>query len=205
MRAFSTKVYLLRHGELEQQNVLAGRTDFLLSDRGYLQLQNKVKFLTHINTVISSPLNRCKIFADEYASLQKIPLVIDEAIAEYNFGDWDGLTFDMLWRQSDSPTIGDFWQDPWQITPPDGESMHQFYSRVFTWWQQLIKTISKQKLGSCLVVTHGGVIKQLLAIICQFPQQSTTAHNVFSIPYAGLICIEIYIDEQGGAWPKIVF
>lgn len=205
MQPFSTKVYFLRHGELEQQNVLAGRSDFKLSKKGAQQLEDAVVGLCDITTVTSSPLKRCKLFAQQLASTRQLPLYIESAIAEYDFGDWDGQSYEMLWQQSSSPTIGDFWQNPWQVTPPNGESMSKFYSRVETWWQQFLTVISTQNTGPHLVITHAGVIKQLLAILCQLPRESSISQNVFSIPYAGCVCIDVYIDDQGEAWPKIVF
>jgi len=38
MTAFSSRVYLLRHGELTTKDVLAGHTDFILSKKGFEQL-----------------------------------------------------------------------------------------------------------------------------------------------------------------------
>ncbi len=205
MKPFTTKVYFLRHGELEQQNVLAGRSDFELSKKGVQQLEDAVAGLNDITTINSSPLKRCKLFAQQLANTRQLPLNIDSAIAEYDFGDWDGQSYEVLWQQGSSPTIGDFWQKPWQITPPNGESMNAFYSRVETWWQQFLVMISAQNTGPHLVITHAGVIKQLLAIVCQLPRESLISQNVFSISYAALICVDVYIDEQGEAWPKIVF
>jgi len=205
MNAFTCRFYFLRHGELEQKNVLAGRSDFELSKKGVQQLHDAVAKLCDITTITSSPLKRCKLFAQQLANTRQLPLIIDSAIAEYDFGDWDGQSYEVLWQQGSSPTIGDFWQNPWQVTPPNGESMNNFYSRVETWWQQLLATINTEKTETHLIITHAGVIKQLLAIICQLPRESLISQNVFSIPYAGLICVDVYIDEQGIAWPKIVF
>jgi len=205
MNAFTCRFYFLRHGELELQNVLAGRTDYLLSHKGFQQLHDAVAGLCDITTVTSSPLKRCKLFAQQLANTRQLPLNVDSAIAEYDFGDWDGQSYKTLWQQSSSPTIGDFWQNPWQVTPPNGESMSKFYSRVETWWQQFLAMISTQYTGPHLVITHAGVIKQLLAIVCQLPRESLISQNVFSISYAGCVCVDVYIDEQGEAWPKIVF
>ncbi|MCQ8878064.1 histidine phosphatase family protein [Pseudoalteromonas shioyasakiensis] len=205
MKPFTTKIYLLRHGELEQKNVLAGQSDFLLTKQGYQQLQDTVSQLGDITAITSSPLMRCQHFAQALAKTRQLPLSIEAAIAEYDFGDWDGQSYEALWQQTCSPTIGDFWQTPWQSTPPNGESMSEFYSRVENWWRQLLATITTQNAGAHLVITHAGVIKQILAFVCQLPRESTISHNVFSIPYAGYVCIELYIDEKGEPWPKIAF
>ncbi len=90
------------------------------------------------------------------------------------------------------------------MTPPNGESMAHFYQRITTWWQQLLVNTICQGTRSQLVITHAGVIKQLLAIICQVPKQ-LNYQNIFTVGYGKVICIDIFFDENGQAWPKIIF
>ena len=203
MTPFSSRVYLLRHGELVEQNVLAGHTDFVLSSLGVEQLNDACAQLADIERIISSTLKRCSVFATEFANRQQIPVELTEQIREFNFGDWDGCKYESLWQHTHSPSIGDFWQQPWQVTPPNGEHMADFYERVATWWQALLIDIAKTEIQAQLVITHAGVIKQLLSIICQLPKDSP--HGIFSIGYGKLICIDIFIDENGDAWPQIIF
>ncbi|WP_404340915.1 histidine phosphatase family protein [Pseudoalteromonas mariniglutinosa] len=204
MTPFSSCVYLLRHGELAEQGVLAGHTDFALSKIGIEQLNRTSAELTGIERIISSTLKRCSVFATEFANRQQIPLILTDQIREFNFGEWDGRKYELLWQQTHSPSIGDFWQDPWHVTPPSGESMADFHERVATWWQTLLVDIAKTKTQAQLVITHAGVIKQLLAIICQLPKQSQQ-QDIFSIGYGKLVRIDIFIDENAVSWPKIVF
>ncbi|MBB1419393.1 histidine phosphatase family protein [Pseudoalteromonas sp. SG44-1] len=204
MPPFSSRVYLLRHGELIEQGVLAGHTDFLLSELGRAQLHQACNELTNIELVQSSTLKRCSEFARSFSHAQQIPLFLTDQLREFNFGDWDGCKYDDLWQQTDSPGLGDFWQSPWQVTPPHGESMRDFYQRIATWWQTLLIDIESNHTQAQLVLTHAGVIKQLLGIICQLPKESNQ-QNIFSIGYGKLICIDIYIDDSDKAWPRIVF
>ncbi|WP_350608358.1 histidine phosphatase family protein [Pseudoalteromonas sp. MER144-MNA-CIBAN-0113] len=204
MTPFYSQVYLLRHGELEEQNVLAGHTDFLLSEEGIQQLKIACEGLANVDQVCSSPLKRCSQFADSFSDANHLPLYLMEGIKEFNFGDWDGRKYDELWQLASAPTIGDFWQNPWFVSPPNGEDMADFYSRVHHWWQQTLIDITEKKIQSQLVVTHAGVIKQLLAIICQMPKQ-INYQNIFTVDYGKLVCIDIFVDEQGITWPKITF
>ncbi|MFM9785729.1 histidine phosphatase family protein, partial [Streptomyces scabiei] len=87
------------------QNVLAGRSDFELSEKGVQQLEDTVAGFCDITSVTSSPLKRCKLFAQQLANTRQLPLNIDSAIAEYDFGDWDGQRYEVLWQQSSSPTL----------------------------------------------------------------------------------------------------
>ena len=69
----------------------------------------------------------------------------------------------------------------------------------------IVFLLSQWRIQQSLVISHAGVIKQILAIVCQMPKQSATHLNVFHLPYAGLVTLDVYIDEQGKTWPKIVF
>jgi broad specificity phosphatase PhoE len=48
--------------------------------------------------IISSPLRRCREFAERTATVSNIPLEIDEQWQEIDYGDWDGMPIDE-WRQ----------------------------------------------------------------------------------------------------------
>ncbi|KPH64518.1 hypothetical protein AMS58_12170 [Pseudoalteromonas porphyrae] len=204
MTPFTSRIYLLRHGEIVEQDVLAGGTDLLLSDVGFSQLSQACKYLTDVELVQSSTLKRCSEFATQFSHNHQIPLLLTDDIREFNFGDWDGRKYDELWELTHSPSIGDFWQSPWLVTPPCGENMADFYQRVFLWWQRLLMNIVNNHTHKQLVITHAGVIKQLLGIICELPKESNQ-QNMFAVGYGKFVCVEIYIDNMGKAWPKIVF
>lgn len=197
-------LYLLRHGELETQQVLAGSTDFSLSSYGLQQLQEVAHKLPEIHTIFSSPLSRCQHFAAIFAQEQGLMLDVSCLLKEMDFGDWDGLPFADLWKntQNNKVGIGDFWQNPWENTPPNGETMHSFTLRVDQWWQQWLKAMPQ---GNSLVVTHAGVIKHLLARIVGLDVKTNNQLSVFDVPYAGLIKIEVYFDERHQPFPRIIF
>ena len=196
-------LYLLRHGELEQKHVLAGHTNLLLSSFGKQQLAQKAKVLPRINQLFSSPLSRCYAFAQQFAKQQQLTLQTSVLLKEMNFGDWDGLPFEILWQStaSEQTTLGNFWQNPWQHTPPNGESMAEFSQRIDLWWQTWL---TQKPAGNSLVITHAGVIKHLLARVVGLDIKQSQHLSVFDIPYAGLIRIDVFHDEQQ-AWPKIIF
>jgi alpha-ribazole phosphatase len=196
-------LYLLRHGELEQKHVLAGHSDLLLSSVGEQQLVEKVKELPQINQLFSSPLARCYIFAQLFAKQQRLTLQTSALLKEMNFGDWDGLPFETLWQttSTEQSRLGDFWQNPWQHTPPNGETMAEFTQRVDCWWQTWL---TQKPAGNSLAITHAGVIKHLLARVVGLDIKQSQHLSVFDIPYAGLIRIDVFHEEQQ-AWPKIIF
>jgi len=197
-------LYLLRHGEIATPGILAGKTDVALSEKGQQQLWQATEQLPDIAHCISSPLQRCQKFAIEFSEKNNIPLQLSQNLQEMNFGDWDGKQYQHLWKltgKDEQTSIGDFWQNPWAFTPPNGEPMDDFVRRVDQWWQQWL---SNSAQGNTLVVAHGGVIKHLLARVLNMPMPGTTHMSHIDVPYAGLIKITIYTDEQGKNWPKII-
>jgi alpha-ribazole phosphatase len=197
-------LYLLRHGEISTPGILAGKTNVPLSDVGVKQLSQTAGSLQDINRCISSPLIRCHTWAKEYCQQHNLPLEVDNQLQEMDFGDWDGQRYQSLWdktEQAGTSSIGDFWQDPWQCQPPNGETMEHFVSRVDHWWQHYC---ADKPLQNTLVVTHAGVIKYLLAKVLNLPIPGTVHMTSIDVPYASLIKISLYRDELGKVWSKIV-
>lgn len=207
-------IYLLRHGELVQKGILCGRTDIALSDVGKQQLIEAVNKLANITHCFSSPLIRCRIFAEEYCLQNKLPLQVAEQLQEMNFGDWDGQSYQTLWQtqttlDEKTPSLGAFWQNPWQCLPPNGESMESFAGRVDDFWQSLLLQLSqngpeKSDLSNILIFSHGGVIRYLLAKVLGLPMPGTTHMTNLDVPYGALIHIQIFIDNDGKAWSKLM-
>ena len=149
---------LLRHGETQAGTGFFGRTDVPLSEVGLRQMWEAVADGTW-GQVVSSPLVRCKAFAQAYSVKAGVPLTLCAALQEYNFGAWEGLTATDV-MALDSEALGRFWQDPYGYTPPEAESMSDFSVRV----TQAIETIQARFAGQrVLVVTHAGVMRFLLA------------------------------------------
>ena len=156
------KLDLLRHGETTAGKVYLGRTDAPLTDSGWQQMRDTLA--SHQpdqwQRVISSPLLRCQAFACDWAS----DVQISPAIAEYDFGDWDGLDGALIYdQQPDALTA--FWQDPVNNPPPNGESLTAFAERVTGFLDQL----QQQGLEHVLLVTHGGVIRLLKCLVAGEP------------------------------------
>ncbi len=201
-------IYLMRHGEIATPGILAGKTDVTLSEFGRRQLWQSAESLSAIQQCISSPLQRCALWAKEFADKNELPLQIEPNIQEMNFGDWDGKPYQSLWESKSNPddpknesiNIGDFWQNPWQITPPNGESMQAFSERVDSWWQHF--ALSNQQ-GNTLVVAHGGVIKYLVAKFMGIPINNGNYLGNINIGYASVIKLSLFIDEHDKVWTRV--
>jgi alpha-ribazole phosphatase len=79
----------------------------------------------------------------------------DEALYELNFGDWEGKTWDSIDRTASETWMSDFVH----LSPPNGETMLQMEQRILRFWDKLLK----QPYKNVCIVTHGGVIRIILA------------------------------------------
>ncbi|CAD5376861.1 Alpha-ribazole-5'-phosphate phosphatase [Pseudomonas sp. OF001] len=150
---------LLRHGETEQGGGLRGRIDDALTARGWTQMRDAVEGATPWQAVVSSPLQRCAAFAAELAARHGLPLQLESGLRELDFGAWDGRSAAEL-MASDAEGLGRFWADPYAFTPPDGEPLFDFEARVLDAVERLHERFASRHL---LLVTHGGVMRLLLA------------------------------------------
>lgn len=195
----------MRHGQLVKQQCLVGHSDVNLSEYGCQQMHTQLAALfSHqhsIKQIITSPLSRCQQLASIYAKQYKTSLFVEPKIKEMNFGKWDGVSFAELWQQASYPNIGDFWENPWLNSPPEGECMHNFATRIEQWWHEQLTS----EAPTTIVISHAGVIKYLLALITGLDPKKNDYLAKFNVPYAAVIKIMIYQDSTGKAWPSIVF
>ena len=193
-----TRVELLRHGLPEGDDCFRGHTDFLLTEEGFRQMHEAVSGCHAFDLVMTSPLKRCSDFAYRHAEQHCTPVIEEPDFMEINFGDWDGRTRDEVW-QNDQKTLSQFWSEPWNTTPPNGESLEECDSRIQTAWSSLL---DEYKGKNILVVTHGGVIKQILRLVLDMPKSEIFLQRI-NIPYAAKLIITIYHDNQGQLWPEL--
>ena len=77
-----------------------------------------------------------------------------EALRELHFGDWEQKTYAELCEDA----IYRAWlDDPFEVTPPGGESFETFNERV----TEVIEDLLNEAQGSLTLVVHGGIIRLL--------------------------------------------
>lgn len=193
-------IYLLRHGEITDKDSLAGHTDFNVTELGREQMISSAADL-EFELCMSSPLKRCRKTAEQIAQQKGVSLLVEAGLKEMNFGDWDGLPYEQLW-QLPTPNIGDFWQTPYQHTPPNGESFSDFVGRVKLWWHAFVDQVDQ----NTLVVTHAGVIKCLLALLLSDenkPKQIEKIATTVSIQYGGIVQLSCFKEENRPAHVQV--
>ena len=189
MSATATRIYLLRHGETTAGDCFLGVTDSPLTKNGWQQMQKSLGNNLDFQLVVSSPLKRCREFAESVAEKNNLQLMISEAFQELNFGDWEAKTSEELW-QTDRERLSAFWADPVNHSPPGGETLCQLSQRV----ENAIKVLAKNYPGKkILLVAHGGVIRCVLAWVLGMPLSHL---NKINIRHASMSCIQISMQGK---------
>ncbi len=139
--------------------------------------------------IVSSPLQRCRLFAEELAASLNLPLSLEKDLQELHFGAWEGQSAAAL-MQTDEQALGLFWADPYRFTPPDGEPVVEFAERVLAAVLRLQRSCAGERV---LVVCHGGVIKRLLAQARGLPREQLL--NV-AVAHGALFGLQVMADGQ---------
>ncbi|MDY7584067.1 alpha-ribazole phosphatase family protein [Pseudomonas sp. CCI3.1] len=158
---------LLRHGETELGGGLRGSLDDALTTLGWTQMRDTVTGQGPWDRIVSSPLQRCALFARELSEQLDLPVSFDKDLQELHFGAWEGQSAAAL-MEVDEQALGLFWADPYAFTPPDGEPVLEFSARVLSAVSRLQRDFAGQRV---LVVCHGGVMKLLLAQARGMPRE----------------------------------
>lgn len=165
---------LLRHGETELGGGLRGSLDDALTDRGWQQMHEGVHGRGPWDLIVSSPLQRCARFAEQLAARLNVPLVLESGLQELHFGAWEGQSTALL-MQTDAEGLGRFWSDPYGFTPPEGEPVQVFSQRVLGAIDGLYQAHAGRRV---LVVSHGGVMRLLLARARGLPREQLLSVEV---------------------------
>ena len=193
-----TRIDFLRHGLPEGDGCLRGHTDFPITPQGLEQMWCAVEGLSDVEKVVTSPLVRCREFAEQFTGRFELPIEPVEHWKEMNFGHWDGQSRDSLWENY-GETLSQYWQNPWKSNPHGGESLREFDSRIQQAWEALLAQNGGKRL---LLVTHAGVMKQFLRILLDMPENASYLHRM-ELPYAARYRVTVYHDENGTNWPQL--
>jgi broad specificity phosphatase PhoE len=188
---------ILRHGEPEGGDILRGRIDPVLTRLGWQQMRratalvdvdSKSTLTPNWTHIISSPLQRCRQFAEEISQHTKTDLQVNDQWQEIDYGDWDGMLLSE-WRKEAADQFKEFRKDLSKLAPPNGEDYLSFKDRILTAWQE----ISELEGGShVLLVTHGGVMRVILPTILGMPLNRSSP---LIIPFACFSRVSLEVKE----------
>lgn len=179
-----TTIDLLRHGEPVGGRKYRGQTDDPLSEKGWAQMRAAIGDQRPWQHILSSPLSRCRAFAEELAHRHGLPLTVDARLMEVGFGEWEGQTPDAL-RERDPGILARFRRDPVRERPAGAEPLEAFLARVTAAWEDMLANHAGRHL---LVVCHAGVIRMALVHALGIPLER--AYRI-DVPCAGLTRITV--------------
>lgn len=163
-------IVLLRHGESVGNAELRwqGRADYPLTEKGRQQAQALAnRWLDEkrqFNWIVTSPLSRARETAEIIGAALNLPIEIDPIWMERNIGQVDGLTAEEVNQRYPNR---DFITPFSAILGNEGEGDWELFLRGGQALQGLLRRAS----GKYLVVSHGGLLNQVMyAIVGVIPQ-----------------------------------
>lgn len=170
-------ITLLRHGESvgNAESRWQGQSDFALTDRGRAQARalaerwqsEGVKF----DLIVTSPLVRAKETAEIIAAALNLGVESDPLWQERDNGEFAGLTDDEVRNNFTHP---DFYT-PYDPVGGDGEGDWELFLRA----GQALHNLLKRAPGSYLVVSHGGILNQVMHAVIGVAPQANNAGTRF--------------------------
>jgi probable phosphomutase (TIGR03848 family) len=160
-------VILLRHGRSTSNtaHVLAGRSEGVdLDDKGREQAAELVDRLggLPIRELVCSPLLRCQRTIEPLADALGSTPVVDDRLAEVDYGDWTGRKIGDLVKE---PLWGVVQAHPSAAVFPGGEGLAQVQTRAVAAVRDHDAQLAERHGGDALwlACTHGDVIKAVIA------------------------------------------
>jgi alpha-ribazole phosphatase len=153
-------IYLIRHTTPQvEKGICYGQSDIDVTDSFYTEAELIQSALPEkVEQVYSSPLIRCHKLATYLFPGQHIS--IEPSLMELHCGEWELLHWDAIPPEVIDPWMKDFVN----VCIPGGESYVQMHSRVIQCFTQIA-----QSTTPAAIVTHGGVIRSILAHITETP------------------------------------
>jgi len=152
-------LYLIRHG---RQNSTLCNVDVELSDEGRIQAELLRKRLQNysIDALYSSNLIRARQTADIINEAFHLPHEIREELREISFGLMEGMS-----DEYNEEHFSDFKEEQKllieDIPYPGGENGTSVYERAMPIIQEIVQSGKK----NIVIITHGGIIRVLLAAL----------------------------------------
>lgn len=156
-------LYFVRHAQSEANvnDILASQLDIPLSEAGredVNQIASKLKKISKLDRIISSPLIRAKDTASSIATRFNIPLETDARIIEQDLGIFSGMSYKELKLRND------YMHDRskrWTWVPDGGESYKMVAMRLDSFFKALYTAEAK----TILCVTHAVTMRIMKAYL----------------------------------------
>ena len=181
-----TRLWWVRHGPTHEKAFVGWRD--VPADLSDHALINRVAdHLPETAIVISSDLIRASATADAIMR-NRTRLPDHPGLREFDFGAWDGLHFTQV-AERDPDLSRRFWEEPGDLTAPDGESWNAVAKRV----NAVVDDLCQRHNGQDIILTaHIGVI------MTQIQRASgSTAYQAMGHQIDNLSITQMAVGPQG--------
>lgn len=175
----ATTFYIVRHGETDWNIAgrMQGHADITLNDKGRLQAIDLASRLHDFSftSCYSSDLRRAHETAEIVLNHKRSTIEIqpDKRLRERHFGDWEGKLFADYERSKPEDRL-------------NMEKYEEILERVIGCLEGIVAT---EKAGTILILTHGGIIRDLLLKFLKLNQQ-TSKISVKNTGYVKLVHVD---------------
>jgi len=154
---------LVRHAttEANEQKTFSGFNETQISQKGKKEITALTRILEDyaIDAIYASPSVRATQTVEAIANKKNKTIQIAESLKEIYFGDFEGMSFQMINEQYPSEitkmiALGD------NYIYPNGESLIQSYTRVA---QKIDEIKRKHHQQTVLIAAHAGTIRNILS------------------------------------------
>lgn len=165
------EIYLIRHTTPDVgKGICYGQSDLGLTE----SFEEEVALIKphlpgRFDAVYSSPLIRCRQLAETL--FPEAPVQFDDRLKEIHCGNWELLP----WDDIDREVMDEWMENRIHACIPGGESYQQLYNRVVHFFESI------RHRGRIAVVSHGGVLRSLLAYVSDTPLHQS--FDTFKIHY----------------------
>lgn len=152
----------LRHGESigNAESRWQGQSDYALTEKGRAQAHALAKRWksegVSFDLIIASPLVRARETAEIIAAALDAKLELASILMERHIGEMEGLTADEVRRRPQPPFV-----TPYDSIGGEGEGDWALFLRA----GQALQALVRRSPGSYLIVSHGGLLNQLMNAI----------------------------------------
>jgi len=156
------EIYLVRHTAVAAAGLCYGHHDVVLAPTFAAEaaaVRARLPAPEQPAAVFSSPATRCRQLAETFGPAP----ACDERLRELHFGAWENRAWDALPPAELDPWMADYVR----VAPPGGETYGQLQGRAVSFLEDLLAAPAPPAVA--VVVTHGGVVRALLAHALDLP------------------------------------
>lgn len=193
-----TKLILIRHGETEwnRRKMFQGQSDVELAPEGVHQAHLLAAHFPvyPLDAIYSSDLSRARTTAEIIADKFGLTLRLEPRLREANYGRWEERSFEEL-ALAHPTDFKRFFLEPDEFTPEGGENFLDVQARAMSAIKEIVRAHARETVA---VVSHGGVIRTVVASVLEMPlkkmwaiKQFNTAVNILRADESGGFSIEL--------------